>query len=81
MNEYTIMGTASCPYCTNAKSLLEKYDIEYEYIDLSADSQLRFQWKAKGYKTVPIIFVNKEVIGGFNELQKFMMKNEPRIRK
>lgn len=80
MHEYTILGTPSCPYCTKAKELLERFSIPYEYVDISRDPNLRFQYKAQGYKTVPIVIVDGDIIGGFTELQHFIVRNEPRIR-
>lgn len=61
----------TCPFCVRAKDLLLKRGIEIEEHDISNDPELR-TWisdSVGGYKTVPMIFLNDEFIGGCSELQ------------
>lgn len=63
--------TDYCPYCTRAKSLLDKRGIPYEVIDVSQDEEKR-AWlvKATGRRTVPQIFIHGEPVGGSDELHE-----------
>ena len=65
---YTVIGTGSCPYCTEAVKLLEKMGLPYQYVDITNDTEKRAQLKADGFKTVPVIYLNDALLGGFTEL-------------
>ena len=60
-----------CPYCVQAKSLLESKGIEYEERNINngwdKDDLLEAVPTAR---SVPQIFLDEEYIGGFNELRK-----------
>lgn len=60
-----------CGFCNAAKSLLQSKGLDFEEIDLTSDHELRLQVseKAGGYRMVPMIFIDDQFIGGFQELQ------------
>lgn len=60
-----------CPYCAWAKSLLKSKGVEFQEIDVSFDRELRARMtqRAGGRYTVPEIFINGRIIGGFDELK------------
>lgn len=63
----------TCPYCINAKRLLESKGVAYEEIlfpNLSDDEKEALSQKTNGYRTVPQIFINDVFIGGFDQLNK-----------
>lgn len=69
MNEVIIYSTAVCPYCTNAKDLLRRKNVEFKEIRIDLEPELREEMIAKtGRMTVPQIFINGQAIGGFSEL-------------
>ena len=58
-----------CGYCHAAKRLLKREAIAYEEIDLSRDPAQRARLVAEtGWRTVPMIFIDGELIGGYQEL-------------
>ncbi len=61
-----------CPYCTNAKSLLQQQGIPFQeiFIDKNNQIQLSELMQKSGMRTFPMIFCNETVIGGFTELKK-----------
>ncbi len=61
--------TGYCPYCTRAKSLLDRRGIPYETIDVSGDDAKR-RWLAEvtGQRTVPQIFIDGKSVGGCDDL-------------
>lgn len=66
MRVYT---TGSCPYCVQAKRLLDRKGVPYREIDVGADAAQRAEvMRASGRRTVPQIFINDQSIGGFEEL-------------
>jgi glutaredoxin 3 len=69
MAEVVIYTTTSCPYCVQAKRLLDRKGVPYTEIDVSADAEKRAEMmRASGRRTVPQIFIAEQSIGGFDEL-------------
>ncbi|MBV8770893.1 MAG: glutaredoxin 3 [Deltaproteobacteria bacterium] len=70
MAKVEIYSTSYCPYCLRAKALLRRKGVEFEEIDVTDDPALRAKMVelAGGRRTVPEVFINGEIIGGFDEL-------------
>ncbi len=70
MQEITVYTTPVCPYCVSAKRLLSQKGLPFKEVDLEKDPALRQKLSAEngGYRTVPMIFIGKEFIGGYTEL-------------
>ena len=59
--------------------LLENAKVAYEEIDLSSDFELRMELTKKtGWKTVPMIFIGEQFIGGYQDLAK-LQKEDPTL--
>ena len=66
-----IYTTKNCSYCVRAKALLRGKGWKYKEIDVSDDRELTQEMlKRSGRRTVPQIFINNQLIGGFTELAK-----------
>jgi len=64
-----IYTTPTCPYCVRAKRLLQKKQVSYEEIDVSADDQARAALTHRtGRRTVPQIFIGERHVGGSDDL-------------
>jgi GrxC family glutaredoxin len=63
---------ASCPYCQKAKMLLDEKGIAYIVYDVAENpgQLVAMRVRTKGAKTVPQIFINGRLIGGYAELRK-----------
>jgi glutaredoxin 3 len=60
-----------CPYCVQAKSLLESRGIEYEERNVSQDwTREQLLEAVPTARTLPQIFLGEELVGGFTELRK-----------
>ena len=72
MKDIKIYSTDYCSYCMQAKSMLDRLDIPFEEIDLTDNPELRMKLSQEnnGYRTVPMIFIDGEFIGGYNELRQ-----------
>jgi glutaredoxin 3 len=69
MKPVTLYTTEHCPFCTSAKKLLAKREIEYTEINLARDPDGRQELIDKtGMFTFPQIVIDGESIGGFQEL-------------
>jgi len=65
-----IYTTNWCPYCAMAKSLLDDKGVAYSEIDVTDDPARRNEMVARagGRRTVPEIFIDGKIIGGFDDL-------------
>ncbi len=70
MAEVDIYTTMWCPYCSRAKSLLERKGVAYREISLDEEPGRRGEMveRAHGGRTVPQIFINGEHIGGCDDM-------------
>ena len=60
-----------CPYCVQAKTLLESRGIEYEERNVSKDwTREQLLEAVPTARTLPQIFLGEELVGGFIELRK-----------
>lgn len=60
-----------CPYCVQAKALLESRGIEYEERNINNGWDKEDLLAAvPGARTLPQIFLDEELVGGFTELRK-----------
>ena len=60
-----------CPYCVQAKALLESHGIEYEERNVSQDwTREQLLEAVPTARTLPQIFLGEELVGGFTELRK-----------
>jgi glutaredoxin len=60
-----------CPYCDQAKNLLKMKGIEYEERNVSHDwTREQLLEAVPNARTVPQIFLDEELVGGFNELRQ-----------
>ncbi|MBV7257827.1 glutaredoxin 3 [Pacificimonas sp. WHA3] len=59
-----------CPYCTRAKTLLEKKGAAFNEIDISMGGPKRQEMleRANGSTTVPQIFIGDTYVGGSDDL-------------
>lgn len=77
MKKVKIYTTSYCPYCKRAKSLLDSKGTEYEEINLTNDPDERVSLSKKyNWRTVPMILINDQLIGGFDELAKLERSSE-----
>jgi len=61
----------SCPFCVQAKALLESRGIEYEERNVSQDwTREQLLEAVPNARTLPQIFLDEELVGGFTELRK-----------
>jgi len=66
-----------CPYCTKAKALLQKKQVQFSEIKIT-NEQIKAEMvaKANGRLTVPQIFINDKHIGGCDDLYALESANK-----
>lgn len=68
---YTIYTTNTCPFCTQAKKLMQSKGIEYTEINVQEDAEARKKLVNMGLPSVPQIFEDDKLIpGGYQGLRE-----------
>ena len=84
-NKVVIFSQTTCGYCVLAKDLLDSLKVEYKVIELNVNSSCpksdckplrQVLVSQTNMKTVPQIFVNGKLIGGYMELNNLAEKGE-----
>ena len=67
-----VYSKQNCSRCTDAKSLLSKYDIPFEEIQVDKDPNALTFLKSAGHRSVPQLYVNNKVLvkDGYSDLSK-----------
>jgi glutaredoxin 3 len=70
MKKVTVYSMQNCPYCVKAKALLTQRGVPFEtiMIDEWSDEQWDGFVKSSGMKTVPQVYVDGKLIGGYTQL-------------
>jgi glutaredoxin len=64
-----VYGKPQCPFCDQAKALLESRDVAYEYIDITQVPDARQMLVEAGFRSVPQIYRGTTHIpGGYQGL-------------
>ncbi len=64
----TLYVTGFCPFCRLAERLLDQRSIPYEVRD-AGDPKVRMEiMERTGWRTVPVILLDGELIGGYDQL-------------
>lgn len=73
-----VYSTSHCGYCRRAEELLRRERIAFATIDVTGDAHARAELveRANGRRTVPVIFVDGQPIGGYQELAALVRAGE-----
>lgn len=73
--EVLVYTTEYCPYCHAAKKFLKSKNVAFKEIDASDDEvRAMLVKKTGGRETVPQIFADGKLIGGYDDLVAFYLK-------
>jgi len=73
----TVWSKDQCPYCVMAKDLLRTQGIEYEERNISQGAWTKEQLMeaVPHARTLPQVFIDQQLIGGYDQLKKYFQKN------
>ena len=70
--KFLIFTKYRCSFCYRAKTLIEQKGYEYESINIEEDNNIELLLKKnKHARTMPQIFINDKLIGGYTDLVKY----------
>lgn len=66
-----------CPYCVRAKALLTRKGVSFEEVVLDGkDDELQALRARTHFRTVPQIFIEDQMIGGFDDMAELDRRGE-----
>ena len=73
-----VYSTSHCGFCRRAEDLLRREGIAFDVIDVTHDRRARATLieRSNGRRTVPVIFVDDQPIGGYRELAVMIADGE-----
>jgi len=83
MPKVIIYSTKTCPFCIAAKEFFKKNKIKYKNYDVNTNKKAAEEMiKKSGQQGVPVIFVDEEMVLGFNEgkLTELLKTDETKIK-
>ena len=70
--KFLIFTKYRCSYCDRAKTLIEQKGFEYESINIEEDNNIEILLEKNKYaRTMPQIFINDKLIGGYTDLVEY----------
>ena len=73
MTKAVVWSKDSCPFCLQAKALLESNGIEFEERNVSKDwTKDQLLAAVPNARTLPQIFLDDKLVGGFTELRRHL---------
>ena len=73
MTKAVVWSKDSCPFCVQAKALLKQKNIEVEERNINKDwTRDQLLEAVPDARTLPQIFLDNKLIGGFTELRKHL---------
>lgn len=78
MGKIVVFSLDECPFCIKAKGLLSSKNVKFENISLTEKPEWRslLFLLTNGRSSVPQVFFNDKLIGGYDALQKLEDKGE-----
>ncbi len=68
MDKKVVVFTSdTCGYCHMAKDYLNEINVPFEERNVSSDKDARKELMSKGFMGVPVIYVDDEIIQGFDK--------------
>ena len=70
--KFLIFTKYRCSYCDRAKTLIEQKGYDYESINIEEDNNIDLLFEKNKYaRTMPQIFINDKLIGGYTDLVEY----------
>ena len=79
--DVTVFTRNGCPHCARAKGLLRDAGIEFEELRLNREYTDQTLRAVAAATSVPQVFIGGEHVGGADDLEKWLSKNERIVRK
>jgi glutaredoxin len=65
--DVVLYATKTCEYCLKTREFFTQRGISWNEIDIESSAQAQNEFKNRGGKGVPLVFINGEPVRGFSE--------------
>lgn len=73
-----VFSRPNCGHCVNAKELLKRNNIQYQEYVIGLDiTREEVMERFPGVQQVPVVVINHQYLGGYQELEKYLTKWTP----
>lgn len=72
-DQVVVLGREKCPFCEEAKRFLKAREIVFTYMDINEHPSVKEMMLRGGFRTVPQIFSDGSLIGGYEDLRKALL--------
>lgn len=72
---WIIYGRKGCPFCVMAQDLAEKEGLDFRYIEISENSELKHKIR-ESWPTVPVVSKDGDLVGGYTEFAASLRESE-----
>ena len=72
----TIITKEGCPFCAKAKKMLTENGMQFDEITLGSNAKIRSVRAMTGKETVPQVFIEGQYIGGSDDLEAYLAKQD-----
>ena len=79
--DVTLFTRAGCPFCAKARGLLRDAGIDFEDLRLNREYSEQTLRAVTGATTFPQVYIGGEHIGGADDLEEWLSKNERVVQK
>jgi glutaredoxin-like YruB-family protein len=68
MDKKVVVFTSdTCGYCHMVKDYFKEINVSYEERNVSTDKEARKELMSKGFMGVPVVYINDDVVQGFDK--------------
>ena len=75
-DKYTVYTAAKCQWCIKVIKYLATNGYQFDVVSLKGNPEAMGLLSKKGVNTVPQVFLNKELIGGYEDTVKHFKKQK-----
>jgi glutaredoxin len=75
-NRYTVFTAVKCQWCVKVIKFLATNGYEFDVVSIKGNPEALALLASKGLNTVPQVFLNKELIGGYEDTVKHFKKKQ-----
>ena len=77
--DITVFSRPGCPYCARAKGMLHDAGLEFEELALNRDYTDRTLRAVADATSYPQVFINGELIGGSDKLERWLEQGKRKV--
>ena len=75
-DKYTVYTAVGCNHCVNVIKFLATNGYQFDVVSIKGNAEALELLSKKGLSTVPQVFKNKDLIGGYEDTLRYFKKKQ-----